>query len=234
MTARRGLVLDVETRTSPALLRSSGRAGAPAKMPRGLQVLTAGAVLRFEQDQSGLCRAVEGRSADAASIGEAGLVRMLERELAELRDAAGMLVTFNGSHDLQSIRLAALRLRLFSNGGAARWLDAGREDHHDLMLAFGDGPARWPSLDDLATALQARVPHMVVAAHPDVRPERTKCEIDVAVTMVVHLHLLAERARSREPLRIGIEELAEGLRAEPRSPHLAAVLQSALMRGQLG
>ena len=57
-----------------------------------------------------------------------------------------------------------------------------------------------------------------------------KCELDVVSTMAVHLHVLAERHGSREPLAHGVRELDRLIHDRLAfSPHLAAVQRGALL-----
>lgn len=225
---RRGLVLDVETRIDRAALSASGRSGSPRGMPPGLQIVTAGAMLAFEIDGDAACGSFELRSAGCFASGERTLIRLIDRELARLHAEGGVLVTFNGGHDLAMIRLASLRHRDFASGGAARWQSCGDHVHEDLMLDLAGGdPGRWSSLADLSAAFGLHTPGEVVVASNAAPRELAKCETDVVATMALYLHVLSERARSDQPLRIGIPALATAIsRRLARSPHLGSTLRS--------
>jgi hypothetical protein len=216
-----GMVLDVETRTDDALLRASGRAGAPRGIPRGLQGISAGAILSFEIDSAGVCGNYALSSADAETGGERRVVRFLQNELTRLHRQGGSLITFNGGHDLSAIRVAALRLREFGNAGATEWLRRPAERHFDLMHALADEPSLRPRLSDLAVALGLLCSSEAVVGKLRVSRERAKCEVDVVLTMGLHLHLLAEGRTDQGTFRgsaAGLLEVAERLAVD--RPHL--------------
>ena len=100
------------------------------------------------------------------------------------------------------------------------------------MLELGDGLDRFPRLGDLVAALGTFAPG-VVALGPDAAPSAlAKCEADVVATMVLYMHVLAERARSPLPLERGLSTLVEAL--APRlevSPHLASLVEGRLFDG---
>jgi hypothetical protein len=224
-----GMVLDVETRTDDALLRASGRAGAPRGIPRGLQGITAGAILSFEMDAAGICRNYALSSTSVETGGETRVVRFLQNELTRLHRQGGRLITFNGGHDLSAVRIAALRLREFGNAGATEWLRRPAGRHFDLMHALAEEPSLRPRLSDLAVALGLFSPSDASVGKLRVSRERAKCEVDVMLTMGLHLHLLAEGRADQGTFRrsaAGLLEVAERLAVD--RPHLGP-----LSRGRL-
>ncbi|RYY26137.1 MAG: hypothetical protein EOP62_11710 [Sphingomonadales bacterium] len=232
---RRGLVLDVETRIDRRTLQVSGRRGTPRGMPTGLQVIVAAAMLTFELHPDGACGGFVLRSADCAGSGERTLIRLLDRELARLHDTDGVLVTFNGGHDLSMVRLATLRHREFATGGAARWIADGSR-HEDLMLRLSGEPGgRWASLADLSAALGLHAPGEVMLGAPVTTLEVAKCELDVVATMALYMHLLSERRGNDEALRTGIPGLAAMVAGRlDRSPHLGSALAGRLFQEYAG
>lgn len=229
---RRGLVLDVETRIDRRALQASGRRAAPRDMPPGLQVIVAAAMLSFELEPDGTCRSFALRSADCANSSERSLVRLLDRELGRLHDDGGVLVTFNGGHDLSMVRLATLRHCEFASRGAARWISDGQSCHDDLMLDLAAAMGgRFASLADISAALGLHAPGELSLGAPVVPRAQAKCEMDVIATMALYMHVLSERQGSDVPLRTGIPEIAEMLEARlDRSPQLRAVLSGRLFR----
>lgn len=233
-SARRGLVVDVETRIDRAALGVSGRIGAPRGMPPGLQTIVAAAVLSFEIEGE-VTSSFALNSASCAEGGEATLVGLLDRELARLRNDRGVLITFNGLHDLGAIRLASLRHALFRHSGAASWMAGGSTEHVDVMRNLaGAADREHARLADLVAVLGISAPGGVAADRASVPRELAKCEADVVATMALYMHLLCEGVSSAEPLRQGIPALAKSIGARlDRSPHLSSFLDGRLFRRYL-
>lgn len=217
----RSLVLDVETRIDRASLATSGRSSAPRDMPAPLQVLTAAAMLSFDLDPSG---AFSGFRLDSLEAGERDVAAMAERALADVHAGGGELVTFNGVHDLGVVRFALLRSRQLGGGGAARWLADGDGRHRDLMPEASAG-GRWPRLVDVAAGLRF-APLRLLGGPLD---GAGKAELDVALTMLLHIHLVAERMGDAKVLARGALTFGRFLAgAAPKRPHLSAILDSPL------
>ncbi len=223
----KGMVLDIETRIDRAALASSRRKVAPREMPTGLQTIAAAAMLEFTVDADGICDDFALTSVDRMSSGEPALVAAVEGRLAELADQGGALVTFNGAHDLGIMRLSAARLHRFEHAASSRWLNDGPGRHEDVMLEFSAGGRQsWPRLDDLAASFGITSMREVVLVTGSTGVERMKCELDVVVTMMLYLHVLAERTRSKAPLlrgTVGLMHMMEDRLAD--APHFRTALR---------
>lgn len=219
-----GLVLDVETRVDPLALAASGRRSAPRDLPAPLQFVTALAMLAYDRDDAGRFTGFRLTGLQTAKGDEASVVATAERELARVHAERGELVTFNGAHDLGVIRFALLRHRNLA-GGAMRWIGETDGRHHDAMLDLGrDG--RWPKLADVAAGLGFGSGTTATAERP-LAVEREKAEVDVVRTMLVHIHLEAERRGDPRLLASGALALGRFVAARAgTAPHLAALLRS--------
>lgn len=221
------LVLDIETRIDRVALGASGRTAAPRDMPPPLQMITAIAMLEFEHDKAGRISHIALTTREAAVGGEAELVDVAERKLAGLHVQGGELITFNGRHDLGVMRFALLRARNVGGGGVRAWLDARPEQYRDLMLeTAGDG--RWSRLDDVAAGLGFAGPMLLSNASP-ANMRRAKAERDVALTMLLFIHLEAERTGDLDSF--GQNLLAIGRYLASRAllaPHFGDLLMSPL------
>lgn len=219
-----GLVLDVETRMDPMALAASGRRSVPRDLPAPLQFVTALAMLSYSRDDTGRVSDFRLTGLQAGAGDEASVVAVAERELARLHAQDGELVTFNGAHDLGVLRFASLRHRSLG-GGALRWIDDPGGRHRDAMLDLGrDG--RWPRLADVAAGLGFGSGSHATRERK-LALERNKAELDVVRTMLVHIHLEAER--SGDPRLLASGALALGRFVAGRAgthPHLADLLKS--------
>lgn len=219
----RCLVLDVETRIDRMALAASGRTKAPRDMPPPLQVVTAVAMLRFDLDEDAR---FSGFGLDAEAGRERDVVALVRRGLSEL--GGGKLVTYNGAHDLNVLRFAFLRCRAISHGGVTPWLAESGGRHRDLMPEIArDG--RWPRLTDVAAGLGfAPASRLDVGHLPDVSG-RAKAEADVALTLLLLIHLEAERRGDPAVLNRGALAFGRYLAGlAMRKPHLSAILDSHL------
>lgn len=217
----RSLVLDVETRIDRASLATSGRSTAPRDMPAPLQVVTAVALLSFGMDASGV---FSGFRLDSLEGAERDVATLAEQAMAPVHAGGGELVTYNGVHDLGAVRFALIRARLLGGGGAARWLadDGGR--HRDLMPEVAAG-GRWPRLADVAAGLRFAPVRLVGGPLNGV----AKAELDVALTMLLHIHLVAEHRGDARVLARGALAFGRFLAtAAPRRPHISAILDAPL------
>ncbi|WP_380782596.1 hypothetical protein [Sphingomonas sp. R86520] len=220
-----GIVLDIETRMDPLALAASGRRAAPRDLPAPLQFVTALAILAYERDDAGRFHNFKLAGHQTPKGGEASVVSSAERDLARVHASGGELVTFNGNHDLGILRFACLRHRAFVGGGARRWLEEPDGRHHDVMLELGrDG--RWPSLNDVAAGLGFAAGNLARAVHSPAI-ERDKAEIDVVRTMLLHIHLEAERRNEPQLLIAGALALGRFVAGRVRSaPHLSSFLDT--------
>ena len=223
---RRGLVLDIETRTDRLLLAASGRRAAPRDMPAALQTVAAAALLAFDVDDFGRYSGFRLSGLHVDQCDEATLVGVCERELCDLFSAGGELVSYNGAHDLAVLRLALLRSLQVGGGGVARWLDDPGGRHADLMKAVA-GAERWPRLADLSSALGfgpgLRMDGVGIPC------ERQKAEVDVVRTLLLHMFLEAERMGDPTVITFGAIALGRFVNASARRhPHLRAILKSPL------
>lgn len=215
------IILDVETRIDRSSLATSGRSTAPRDMPAPLQVVTAVALLSFDLDPSGV---FSGFRIDSLEAGERNVAALAERELAAVHADGGDLVTYNGVHDLGVLRFALLRARLLGGGGAARWVSNDDGRHRDLMLEVSAG-GRWPRLADVAAGLRFAPVRLLGGPLDGVG----KAELDVALTMLLHIHLVGERLGDPSVLMRGALAFGRFLAsAAPKRPHLAAILESPL------
>lgn len=215
-----GMVLDIETRLGSGALRATRRVAAPRGMPPGLQNVAAVAMLDFAMDEKGVCDGLTLTSIDRTRGGERTIVGTVERRLGELADSGGTLITFNGSHDLGILRLAAARHRLFDRVASMRWLRGIGLLHEDLMLEYESSHRSWPRLDDLAASFGLTTGREVLPQESALSTERMKCELDVIFTMALYLHLVSERQGSGEPLRHGVLQLRALMASRMRrAPH---------------
>jgi hypothetical protein len=228
----RGIVLDVETRVDRLLLAASGRSSTPRDMPAPLLSITAAATLAFEEVECAGVRdmRLEGECATAQS--EPAMLLRLERALARTWSEGGVLVTFNGMHDLSVLRLALLRHRMLGFGGVARWLETPGDRHLDVMRMVARGD-RWPRLADVAAALGFAAQESGRSGERISR-ERRKAELDVVQTLLLHVHLRAERSGDARALATGIRSIGSHLaRQLDRSPHLEALLRAPVFSSRL-
>lgn len=192
-------------------------------MPPPLQVVTSAAMIRFDLDAAG-CFSAFG--IEAAEGRERDVVALVRRKLSELGD--GNLVTYNGAHDLNVLRFAFLRCRAIADAGVARWFGANAERHRDLMPEIArDG--RWPRLTDVAAGLGfAPATRPTSITLPDLSG-RSKAEVDVSLTLLLLIHLEAERRADPAMLNRGALAFGRFLAGlAMRSPHLSAILDSDL------
>ncbi|ANC86221.1 hypothetical protein AVM11_17695 [Sphingomonas melonis TY] len=204
-------------------LAASGRTRAPRDMPPPLQAVTAVAILRFDLDADGSFSAF-GLNAEAGC--ERDVVALVRRALSDLGE--GELVTYNGAHDLNVLRFAFLRCRVFANGGVTSRLGGNAGRHRDLMPEIArDG--RWPRLADVAAGLGfAPTSRLQVGPLPDLSG-RAKAEVDVALTLLLLMHLEAERRGDPAVLNRGALAFGRYLAGlAMRNPHLSAILDSHL------
>ncbi|HEX4694455.1 hypothetical protein [Sphingomonas sp.] len=221
------MVLDIETRIDAGALRATRRTSAPKGMPSGLQGIAAAALLEFTMDDRGVCDDFRLTAADRAGGGERAIVAMAERKLAGLAADDGTLVTFNGSHDLGILRLAAVRQRQFDHAAAAGWLRDGGDRHDDLMLELESGPRAWPRLDDIAAKLGIVSNSEFFLGDVATSAERMKCELDVVVTLALYMHIMSERMKSVDPLLHGMTRLAGFVSDRlPKAPHFQAAMRA--------
>jgi hypothetical protein len=192
-------------------------------MPAPLQRVTAVATLVFDRDQEGRFGGFSLNSfeGDEADVGEhAGAA------LADTANLGGDLITYNGAHDLNVLRFAALRSQRLQGGGASDWLGPHASRHLDLMREVArDG--RLPRLADVAAGLGFAPVWRTGAASAEHMVGRRKAEMDVLLTGLLYFHIQAERRNDRRVLGWALIDLGRYLaRRAMAEPHLSAVLDA--------
>lgn len=222
----RSAVIDIETRLNRRSLAASGRSAAPRDIPAPLQDVTAVAVLEFTRDVSGALSIIRLASQEGVDGGEAALAAAVDHDLARIYAGGGELITYNGTHDLSVLRLAVMRARRFGSAGASSWITDG-ERHRDLMHELAAG-GRSPRLLDAAAGLGFAPPCVCLTAR-EVGGEMFKAELDAVLTLLLHIHLEAQR-RGRDATFVQ-DVLAVGRHIASRGPkasHLRGLLDAPL------
>lgn len=225
----KGLVLAVESRGRPTVAQSARKPDGGRRTGRDI---AAAAMLEFDIDAAGVCRAFALNGVDERTAGESAVVAVIDRRLEALRMAGGRLVTCDGQLDLELVRLATLRHRQFSNGAASTWLRDDGDAHDDvLLMASPARPIRAVRRPEIVRAIVGPLTWNGGGYQGPARRERIDADLRVLETMVVYLHLLSERHRSPDPLSRGVSEMADMLLVKVRTaPHLLPILQSKMFR----
>lgn len=96
-----------------------------------------------------------------------------------------------------------------------------------MLMATADKTTDWAKLADLAGSLVGVSHREVIILDTLGRHEEVRAELDVLETIVVFLHLLAERHRSAQSLTSGIADLPENTEQKARnSRHLVPTLKA--------
>lgn len=214
--AGRLLVLDLETRPDPM---------ATAIAPRGREMsraalhhIAAYSSLAATEAADGTWGGFELRSAIDAD--EFGLLMGLDEALAELADAGGTLLTYNGvSHDAAVLRRRAAAHWMFGLPGLGR-LDA--VAHRDLMREHMRGRRDgMPTLRDACAGYGIPTDHQLVARIDGPPAAVRKSQVDCVATFLLTLYELAIARGSEAPLVAGWTALATYLgRPAIAGPHL--------------
>lgn len=220
----RVMVLDIESAPDPAAVAIAGRGDQIARI--ALHRVVAYSALHAQEDTQGDWTGL--RLESMASEAETPMLAAISADVAALRDAGGLLVSYNGlAHDVEVIRRRIHANWAFHLEGIAALDDV---NHLDMMRGGGSrGPLI--SLRDACAALGISVDPLKVPIGRDAAPATVrKGQVDVAGTFLLLLHELAGARRSTAPLAAGWQALSDHL-GQPgvRAPHLEQFRLPALL-----
>lgn len=210
------LVIDLETRPDPHATSIAPRGREMSRV--ALHHVVAYSTLAATEAADGTWTGIALRS--SADTDEFDLLMGIDAALADLADAGGTLVTYNGvSHDAAVLRRRAAAHWMFGLPGLGR-LDA--LTHRDLMREQTKGRRDgMPSLRDACAGYGIPTDHQIVARIGGPPATVRKSQVDCVATFLLTLYELAISRGDEAPLVAGWTALAEHL-AQPgiSAPHL--------------
>jgi hypothetical protein len=187
-------VLDIESATDAHALALSGRRGRVTETSAALHLITDVSMLSATESSDGSWTDITLQSVASNQVGEEKLLRDVDAELSSLWRLAGMLVTYNGSHDTTVLMRRCARHLMFDMDGIA---SAPEKPQFDLMrMRAGSHAERWGKLKDVAAGLGIPTAHQLPSRGMSApTPGVTKSQTDVAMTFVIMLYEMSMARR---------------------------------------
>lgn len=150
---RVGCVIDVETVPDPdaVALAPTGASAGPSR--RLLHRVVCATILSFSEDvEHGRLAVLGMRTLSLERLEEGVMLGRIDGLLPDPTDPSSTLVTFNGAaSDMMILRQRAMRLWMFDMPRLRGWAER-RENHRDMMYAFGTRPPH-PSLAEVSALI---------------------------------------------------------------------------------
>jgi hypothetical protein len=210
------LIIDLETRPDPQAVAIVPRGRAISRV--ALHYISAYSSLAVTEEEGGTWTGFDLRS--VSDTDEFDVLMEVDSSLAELVEANGTLVTYNGiSHDAAVLRRRAAAHWMFGLPGLGQ---LGKVTHRDLLRTHArDRRDPWPALRDACAGYGIPTDPRLAERIDGVPMEIRKSQVDCVATFLLTLYELALERGYDEPLVRGWSALAEYL-AKPsiRAPHL--------------